>query len=182
MAAARGVRADEPPARPLLAIGGQLDLFPTVSSAIAGNFGLAPQVWAGIDHLRVRFVGARLAPPDALAFADPGFRHPTTTVMAAIIDYTFGPRFDGWWVGFGFEQWLRTIEHDGVAGKARWASIIGTAGGGYILRLAGDFYLDAWAALHATLNPEPVTVGTFEYKPPALQPSGSIKLGYFFTL
>src|SRR5216110_437859 len=104
---APAARADDDGlARPRrLAVGVQLDLFPTVISAVAGHLGYAPQVWAGVDRVRLRLVGAHLEPPDALAFAPDGFRRPTTTVLAAVIDYTFGPRFDGFWVGAGFENW-----------------------------------------------------------------------------
>lgn len=166
-----------------MAAGFQLDLFPTVVSALDGNLGYAPQVWLGVGPARLRLVGAHLEPPDGLAFADEGFINPSTTVLAAIIDYTFGDHFDGWWVGAGFEQWQRTIEHRQVPGaRATWHSTIATVGGGYIWRVAGNFYLDVWAALHATMNPETVTIGPHAWRPGALTPSGSLKVGYFFDL
>jgi hypothetical protein len=110
-------RAGSPPAeaRPM-AVGVQLDLFPTVVSAVNGRLGHAPQVWLGIDHVRLRLIGAHLEPPAALAFADEGFKNPTTTVFAVVFDYTFGERFDGPWISTGFESWVRTLEHEGVAG------------------------------------------------------------------
>jgi hypothetical protein len=86
-----------------MAPGFNLDLLPTVLSAANGKLGYAPQVWLGIDRVRVRFVGSHLEPPDA--FAPKGFRHPTTTAFASILDYTFGPRFDRFWIGAGFEVW-----------------------------------------------------------------------------
>jgi uncharacterized protein (DUF1697 family) len=165
-----------------MAVGAQLDLFPTVVSAINGKLGYAPQVWLGIDHARLRLVGAHLEPPDALAFAKEGFKNPTTTAFAVLIDYTFGEHFDRWWLGTGFEQWTRSIQHDGVSGTARWQSTIFTFGGGYIWRAAGNFYLDIWAALHLTMDPETVTLGTYDYEPSPLLASGGLKLGYFFDL
>ncbi len=100
----RSVHAEEPrdAVRPM-ALGFNVDLLPTVLSAANGRLGYAPQVWLGLGHARVRFVGAHLEPPDAFAFAPSGFRNPTTTAFASILDYTFGPRFDGPWVGSGFE-------------------------------------------------------------------------------
>jgi hypothetical protein len=171
-------------ARPrALAVGLQADLFPTVISAVDGNLGYAPQIWVGLDHIRLRLVGAHLEPPDALAFADEGFRNPTTTALAVIVDYAFGERFDGAWLGAGFEQWTRTIEHEDVAGsKATWQSAIATVGGGYIWRISGNFYLDFWAALHLTLNPERVVIASHSYKPGVVIPSASIKVGYFLDL
>ena len=125
-----------------MALGFQLDLLPTVLSAANKEAGYAPQVWLGVGHARVRFVAAHLQPPDGFAFAPHGFHHATTTVFASIIDYTFGPHFDGAWVGSGVEVWQRSIEHREVIGHARWNSTVFTAGGGHIWRFAGDFYLD----------------------------------------
>src|ERR1041385_2702238 len=95
-----------------MALGFNVDLFPTVISAVNGKLGYAPQVWIGIDRVRVRFVGAHLEAPDAFAFADEGFENPTTTAFAAIIDYTFGPHFDGPWIGSGFEIWQQSIRSE----------------------------------------------------------------------
>ena len=154
-------RADEPcDGCPRLALGFNLDLLPTVLSAANGELGYAPQVWLGINHVPLRFVGAHLEPPDAFAFAPKGFHHPTTTAFATIIDYTFGTRFDGAWLGSGFEIWQNTIEHDDVQGTARWASTMFTIGGGYIWRFAGDLFLDPWAGAHVVLN-QTVTMGAF---------------------
>jgi hypothetical protein len=165
-----------------MALGFNVDLFPTVISAVNGKLGYAPQVWIGIDRVRVRFVGAHLEAPDAFAFADEGFENPTTTAFAAIIDYTFGPHFDGPWIGSGFEIWQQSIEHDGVAGTARWASTVFTIGGGYIWRFAGNFFLDPWLAAHATLNPQTIALGPFEYEPFPLIADASIKVGWFVDL
>jgi hypothetical protein len=48
-----------------MAVGFNLDLLPTALSAAHGRPGYAPQVWLGIGHARIRFVGAHLEPPDA---------------------------------------------------------------------------------------------------------------------
>src|SRR4051812_20285796 len=165
-----------------MAVGANVDLFPTVISAANGKLGYAPQIWLGIEPVRLRLVGAHLEPPDALAFADSGFVHPTTTALATIIDYTFGPHFDGFWIGSGFELWLQSIEHDGVAGTARWTSAVFTVGGGYIWRFAGNFFLDPWLAAHATMNPVTVTLGSYAYKPPAVVADASLKIGWFADL
>jgi len=52
-----------------MAIGFNVDILPTALSAANGRLGYAPQVWLGIGHARIRFVGAHLEPPKALAFA-----------------------------------------------------------------------------------------------------------------
>lgn len=173
--------AEAPAERTLMAVGFNLDLLPTVLSAANAKLGYAPQVWFGIDHTRLRLVAAHLEPPDAIAFAPEGFRDPTVNVLAAIVDYTFGPRFDSWWIGTGFEVWRRTIEHDGVVGEAKWTSSVVTLGGGYIWRVAGDFYLDAWAGAHGVLDPRVVTLGQYDYEPFPLQAEVSLKIGWFLS-
>lgn len=165
-----------------MALGFNLDLLPTVLSAANGKLGFAPQIWVGIGRIRLRLIGAHLEPPDAFAFAPKGFRHPTTTVFASVIDYTFGPRLDGWWIGSGFEVWQQTIEHDDVTGAAEWPSVVFTVGAGYIWRFAGDFFIDPWAGVHAILNPRSVSLGAFDYRPFPLQAEISLKLGWFFPL
>ena len=165
-----------------MALGFNLDLLPTVLSGMHGKLGYAPQVWLGIGHARIRFVGAHLEPPDAFAFAPSGFHNPTTTAFASIIDYTFGPRFDGAWIGSGFEIWQSSIEHDDVAGAARWTSTVFTLGGGYIWRVAGTFFLDLWAGSHAVLNPQTISLGGSDYRPFPLQGEVSLKVGWFLPL
>jgi hypothetical protein len=164
------------------ALGFNIDLLPTALSAANGKLGYAPQVWLGVGHARIRFVGAHLEPPKAFAFAPNGFRNPTVTVFASIIDYTFGSRFDGWWLGSGFEVWQSSIEHDAVVGTARWNSTVFTVGGGYIWRVRGDFFLDAWAGAHVVLNPQAVTLGAFQYDPFPLQAEASMKVGWFLPI
>lgn len=121
-----------------------------------------PQVWLGLGHARILFVGAHLEPPNAFAFAPSGFRRPTTTAFASIIDYTFGPSFDGWWLGSGVEVWQNSIEHVGVATNARWTSTVLTVGGGYIWRFAGNLFLDPWVGAHLVLNPQRISLGGVE--------------------
>lgn len=170
------------------AFGLQLDLFPTVASAFAGQFGIAPQVWVGIDRVRMRVVAARVRLPDALAFTQDGFTAASTTAAAFIIDYTFGEKFDEWWVGAGVEYWAQTIQNervklaDGSNAEAAWDSVVFTVGGGYTWRFAGNWYLDPWVGVHAVLNPKTITIGSFEHKPFPLQAEASLKIGYFFDL
>lgn len=165
-----------------MALGVQLDLFPTVVSAVDGNLGYAPQLWLGIDHVRLRLISAHLKPPDAMAAAPDGFTAPTIQVFAVVFDYTFGDHFDQWWVGSGFEQWTNTIEHDSSVDQAAWNSTIFTLGGGYIWRIVGDFYVDFWAGLHLTLNPQTVSLAGDSYEPMPVTASGGMKVGYFLDI
>jgi hypothetical protein len=165
-----------------MALGFQLDLLPTVVSAISGRAGYAPQLWLGIDHVRIRFVGAYLVVPDGLAALPSGFHRASTAAFAAVFDYTFGPRFDGPWMGSGFEVWHRTVEHDTVPDPAAWSNTVFTVGGGYIFRLFDHLLIDPWAAAHLTLDPITVRIGTATWDPPRLSAEASLKIGWIIDL
>jgi hypothetical protein len=149
-------------------------------SAVNGKLGYAPQIWFGVKPVRLRLLAAHLEPPDALAFADDGFRNPSTTAFAAVVDYTFGERFDGPWLCAGVEGWKRGIEHRSAPGRAHWSSLVATAGGGYILRVHRTFYVDPWMGAHLTINPQAVRLGDYQYDPPRLVANASVKLGWFW--
>lgn len=162
---------------PRFGLGFQLDLFPTVVSAVNGRVGYAPQLWFGVNHARLRLVGAHLEPPDALAFADAGFERPTTTAFAATLDYTFGDHFDGPWVGAGFENWQQTLRHEAVSDELRWSTLVGTVGGGYIFLFGEHFYVDPWLGVHVAFNPSQQRLGTYTYDPPRVLANASVKIG-----
>jgi hypothetical protein len=165
-----------------MALGFQLDLLPTVASAAARRLGYAPQLWLGIDHVRLRLVGAYIVLPDGLASLPDGFHHASTAVFAAVFDYTFGPRFDGPWLGSGFEVWHRTVEHDDVAEQATWSNTVFTLGGGYIFRVSDHLLIDPWAAAHVTLDPTTVHLGGDSWNPPRISAEASLKIGWIVDL
>ena len=174
---------DEPPAPPPpTAVGFQLDALPTVLSAAHGKLGYAPQLWYGVGGLRVRVVVAHLEPPDAFAHAPAGFRDARITAYGAIAEYTFGRRFDGPWIGAGYEVWFRSIAHDEVAGRATWTQLALTFGCGYIHRFHGNFYVDPWIGAHVLDGTSTATLGQHVYKPMPMVIEGSLKVGWFLTL
>ncbi len=165
-----------------MALGVQFDVVPTVLSATEGRFGIGGQVWLGIDHVRLRYIGAHLDVPKAIHGQD-GFTAVETTVWAAVIDYTFGDHYDEWWVSTGFELWLNEVGlEDAVATRAEWQSVIWTVGGGYIWRFYDNFYLDPWIAVHVPLNNLEIAVGNRTFDVIPIQPEVSIKIGYFIDL
>ena len=170
------------PAPRRLALGFAIDLLPTVLSATAGQFGMSGQIWVGIDHVRLRLVGAQIADPNWLA-ADQGFRDRESTVLAFLVDYVFGPHFDRWWVGTGFELWENSIVNVNAPGEqANWSNVVWTLGGGYIFRFRRNFYVEPWAAGHVVMNDPDVTLGGQTYHSTRVLAEVSLKLGWFLDL
>jgi len=165
-----------------LSIGFTLDLLPVVLSATAKEFGMTGQVWVGIDHIRLRLVGGRISMPNWLVAKD-GFRDQRTTVSAFLIDYVFGDDMDGWWVGTGFELWQNSISHEASLGKrVRFNNLLWTVGGGYIFKVAGNFFIEPWAAAHVIINNHSVEMNGQSFKPMIVSGEISLKIGYSFDL
>ncbi len=174
-------RADDAPstATTRQAFGITVDLLPTVLSAIAGDVGGGVQLWYGRDHIKARLVAARIHFPEFIAGGD-GFTDQRTAAFAFIVDYVFGPHFDGWWVGGGAELWLNSIGHDGTSERADWTNVVATVGGGYIWCFAGNWFLEPWAAGHVLVNDASVTIGVTSYSPGRVTGEISLKVGVFF--
>jgi len=171
-------------ARSRRALGVGVDLLPIVLSATAGEVGLSAQVWAGFDHFRFRLVGARIAVPNGIA-ADNGFEDQVIGAVAGLVDYTFGPHFDGWWVGAGLEYWNSTMSIAASPGStASWEALMATFGGGYMFQWGSSvhFYVEPWAGLHLRMTPARLSFNGETYTPQRVQVSASVKLGVFFDL
>lgn len=184
-----GAQAQEASASPslgvrarTLALGFTVDVLPIVLSASAGDVGMSGQVWIGVDHLRLRLVGATFSQPGWLSAKD-GFRDRDTAVMAVIVDYVFGDHFDRWWVGTGFELWYNSIGHEDAAGqRAAWSNVVWTAGGGYIWRVVGNFYVEPWIAGHVIMNDPDVILAGKAYTSLPVMGEISLKIGWFLDL
>jgi hypothetical protein len=161
------------------AIGVTVDLLPYAMSAGSGHAGFSLQSWAGIDHMRIRFVGAKIYLPEWITRSD-RFRNQTLTVNAAVIDYCFGDYFDGFWIGTGYELWHHEITHTTDNTKLRWTSQVATIGGGYIFRFAGNAYVEPWAAAHCITNNRTIKSGGDSFRPKRVSAEVSLKLGYIF--
>ena len=106
-----------------------------------------------------------------------------TDVGAAIVDYVFGDHFRGAWLGTGFEFWHSSMGHaDHPGQRVQWNSGVFTVGGGYIFPIAGNFYIEPWAAGHLVVNDPNPRLGEAEYRPMRLSGEVSLKVGVFFDL
>jgi len=129
-------------------------------------------------------VGARIAVPNGIA-ADNGFEDQVIGAVAGLVDYTFGPHFDGWWVGAGLEYWNSTMSIAASPGStASWEALMATFGGGYMFQWGSSvhFYVEPWAGLHLRMTPARLSFNGETYTPQRVQVSASVKLGVFFDL
>ena len=163
------------------ALGFTFDFLPTALSASTGNIGYSYQTWAGIDHVRVRLVGAQIYMPDGLT-GSKSFDSHSMTVAAGIIDYVFGERFDGAWIGTGVELWQNRIRCKSSGAQSEWTNQVLTVGGGYIYRVKGNFYVEPWCAAHYIMNQRAVRDGSASYTPQRISAEVSLKAGYFFDM
>jgi hypothetical protein len=143
-----------------VALGLEVDLLPTVLSAIDGQFGAGGNLWVGRDRLRLRAVGTQVHfPPGSLT--PTGFQDRQLTVAAGIVDYFFSPGFDGPWLGAGFEYWWSTIGSPSGPATASWSS--GVAG-------------------HLLLSRPEVTLYGATWTPAPLSAEVSLKIGWHLWL
>lgn len=170
-----------PPPTHRTALGFNVDLFPIVASAAQGKFGFSGQLQYAIDHVQLRYVGARMRQPDFIIDAD-NFKHLDTTVLALLIDYFWRDDLSGFWVCSGFELWLNEISHNNTSQRASWNNAIWTMGGGYVWKFYKNFFLNPWLGLHLRLNNPGIELAGARYRPMAVLANGSIKIGFTFEL
>jgi hypothetical protein len=168
------VRAqDADPRRTRTTVGIELDALPYISG------GYYASAWVGRDRVRVRPVVTSTTLPSFVV--QDGFTEANLDVYAMIVDYFFRERFEGAWIGVGVEYWKNGIENESNGGTAEWNNRIATVGGGYIWRLAGNFYLNPWGAGHLVVGgPTQISAGGARYSPKRFTPEVSLKLGWNF--
>jgi len=163
------------------ALGLEVDLLPLVLSAADDRLGGAMNVWVGYDRLRLRAVASHIAFPDG--FLTPaGFENRELTAAAGIVDFFFLPKFEGTWIGTGFEYWSNTISSRSGPTTASWDSWVATLGAGFVWRLWGNLYLNPWVAGHVLLSRPEVTLYNSPWTPAPLSVEASLKIGWFLWL
>jgi hypothetical protein len=161
------------------AIGFELDLLPPVMSAAAGAVGFSAQAWAGVGSWRVRLLAARLRYLDSLVGSD-AFRDMDTTAAAVVCDRFFQPGFRGPWVGGGAELWWSSVGHPAGPSRAAWTDAVLTLGAGYVWKVAGEVYLNPFAAAHWAPAERSVTLYGDVFRPRRLSGEVSLKIGWSF--
>ena len=150
-------------------VGAELDAFPFATGGWYGS------VFVGLGTVRIRGVAAESFLPSFVRAE--GITEERVRTYAGILDFTFGPNFDQWWLGFGYEHW--TTNYTSADGTAETSTNVLTVGGGYIWKFWKGFYLNPWVAAHVLVDrPFSVAVGSTTVNPPNVLPSISIKLGW----
>jgi len=162
-----------------VALGVEVDLLPTVASAVDGEVGGALQAWVGRGRDRLRLVGARLHYPDGLAAAP--FADQRSTVAALLYDRFFQDGFRGPWVALGLEYWWSSIGLETGGERGAWRTPVATAGAGWVFPIWRGLYLNPWGAVHRPLDTGAVQVGNATYRPRAFEAEVSLKVGWAFS-
>jgi hypothetical protein len=163
------------------AVGLTIDVLPTIMSATEKKPGYAFQTWFGSGHMRLRAVGAHMYYNDKL-IGNNAFKDQSLNVGALIVDYVFGNHFDGAWVGGGYELWNNGIKNKKTGQTHHWNNNVMTIGGGYIVPVKGNFYIEPWGAAHLILNNKTIHSGDSSFTPKRFSAEVSLKTGYFFDL
>ena len=129
---------------PRTTAGFELDVLPYVSG------GYYVSGWIGHDRIRVRPVVTKTTLPSFVV--QDGFKNADLDVYAVIVDYFPRGGFRGFWVGAGVEYWKNSIENESNGGTAKWNNTVATIGAGYVWKVAGNFYLNPWAAGHLVVG------------------------------
>jgi hypothetical protein len=162
-----------------VALGVEVDLLPTVASAIDGELGGSLQVWAGRGRNRLRLVGAALHYPDGLT--DAPFADRQSTVAALLYDRFFQDGFRGPWVAVGLEYWWSSIGLEAGGARGTWSTPVATAGAGWVFPVWRGLYLNPWGAVHLPFDTGAVQVGGATYQPRAVEAEVSLKVGWSFS-
>lgn len=152
-------------------IGMELDVLPYISD------GFYASAWYGIDHIRLRAIVTNTTVPE-FVLSD-GYKNNKLKVYAFIADYFFKKNFEGFWLGAGLEYWDSKIEHKNEPNPASYKNTVFTVGGGYVLKIYKNLYLNPWAAFHLIIaGDKKVSVGGNVFKPNVFTPEASLKLGF----
>ena len=170
MIAANGIYAQSVKKSKLNA-GLEVDVLPYLTGGYYGS------IWLSHNHLRYRAVLTQVTTPEFML--DEGFTNNDIKVYAVIADYFFKPEVDKFWVGMGVEYWKASIQTDLKGDQGRYNNTMFTLGGGYVWNLGKHLYLNPWVAIHLRIaGDSEVAVDEKIFKPAAVVPEGSLKIGW----
>jgi len=164
-----------------LALGANIDPFPTIVSAASRSFGLGIQPWFGIDHFKIRFDVAHLRVPDAVSGTKYFYKYNCNS-FALSAEYMFGNNFDGFLVGAGIGIWQNAISQKYFNERGHDTALFVTVEGGYIWQFYQNLYLEPCVALDIMLGQKTISVFGFTYKPLPVAGEITVKFGIYLDL
>ncbi len=152
------------PAGHRVALGVNLNFFPTVLSVIDGEFGLGIQPWFGIDQFKIRLDITHMRIPNSLAATRYFYKNDVNT-FSLVVQYCFGKNFDGFSIGAGIGLWNNMVSHAFFNRKGSSIAPYLTIEGGYIWKFYNNLYIEPCLALDVMLTRQKIRIYGFEYKP-----------------
>jgi len=153
--------------------GCELDVLPYVFNGYYGS------VWVKYHNIRVRPVITKINQPSFVY--DKNFKDLKTNVYALLVDYVFTEKegIKNLWIGSGFEYWHNEITEKNSKLTKEFNNVYFTLGGGYLIYLTENLYLNPWCAVHVKIagNKEAKFI-EHNFKPGVIVPEASLKIGY----
>lgn len=135
--------------------------------------------WAGIDHMRVRAITAKVNKPGFVV--KDGFANNKTRAYAMLADYFSRDDWSGWWAGAGWVYWKSSIQTDKKLTTAYYYNWLVNGSAGYNFSLGKRLYISPWCGIHIRIaGNKLVAVDDKIFKPALLNPEGSLKMGVKF--
>ncbi|MFH0736373.1 MAG: hypothetical protein V1773_17650 [bacterium] len=155
--------------------GVELDALPYI---FGGYYGSA---WLKYNNFRIRPVITKITQPKFIV--EDGFKNLNTKAYALIVDYFFDDKeiIKGLWIGTGLEYWDNNITENISNSKKEYQNIYFTIGGGYVINIWKNLYINPWIAGHLKFGGKSEL--KFAYKNYAVSnfvPEVSVKIGWRF--
>ncbi len=158
-----------------LALGINIDFFPTILSVVDSEFGLSIQPWFGIDQFKIRINIVHMRIPNSLVGTRYFYKNNANTFSLAV-EYCFGKNFDGFTIGAGIGLWSNMVSNKIFNKQGSSIAPFLTIEGGYIWKFYNNLYIEPCLALDVMLTKQKIRMYGFEYKP--LPVSGEITLKF----
>lgn len=164
-----------------MALGVNIDPFPTVLSAIDREFGLSVQPWFSVNNIRIRLDIAHFRVPDDCV-ATRYFHRNDVNTFALSFEYTFGKNFDGFLIGAGFGIWQDSVKHRYFNESATSIRPFISVEGGYIWKFHKNLYIEPCLALDIMLTREKLSVYWCGFSPLPVAGEITLKFGMYFDI
>lgn len=164
-----------------MALGVNIDPFPTVLSAVDREFGLSIQPWFGVDNLKIRLDIAHFRIPNDCV-ATRYFKRNNVNAFSLTFEYAFGAHFDGFIVGAGIGMWQDSVSHRYFNESATVVRPFVSIEGGYIWKFYKNLYIEPCLALDVMLTRRTLSVVWCRYTPLPVAGEITLKFGMYIDI